>query len=252
VNDLASAGVTLGYYPLVVLLSAASLFAVAPAAESQHPLPPTGFEAALIGLLEVPLMYDALPSDDPKLSTPKRLEAHEQPSVNTRVVATLDATGITRADGVRCGWHREPQCRYHESAYEVSALAVFAMRPDGWYRIAIDRDGVQFGWIQSDATHHPLESLALGQERLTYLTPAWRGTLHDRGGANRVAVPRKAQTPYRALRPIAITGRLWIEVEVLAGACSGGPEDERVVGKGWVPVRDAAGELNVWYWSRGC
>jgi hypothetical protein len=238
---------------LARLVIVAAVLVTVVSVEAQHPQPPTGFEAALIGLLELPLIYDALESADPKPATPSRIDVRRTPADTAPIAATLDKNGITRADGARCSWHREPQCLHHEVGYEVPALAVFENRQGAWYRIAIDREGSQFGWIRSTEKLHRLEALALGQERLTYLTAAWRGALYDRpGGVNQFTVPRTPQTPYRPLRPVVIGGRLWIEVAVLAGACTGGPDDDRVVGKGWVPVRDAVGELNVWYWSRGC
>ena len=155
------------------------------AADAAHPLSPTGAETALIGLLDVPLVYDALETADAKPPTSPRIDIRDAPSATAPVVATVDREGLTTRDGTRCSWQREPQCRYHESGYEVPALAVFERRSvvatpaAAWYRVAIERDGRRFGWMQSDAPYHDLASLVATSERLTYLTPAWDGRLFD-------------------------------------------------------------------------
>ena len=242
-------------------LSAGLVLLLAGIASATHPSPPSGFEASLIGLLEVPLVYDALEHAGPKPPTPSRIDARTAPSRAAPVVATLHRDGITTRDGARCFWQRAPHCRFHEAGYEEPALAVFERRVTRamdaeatWYRIAIDADGRRFGWIQSATRFLDLTALVVTTERLTYLTPAWRGQLFDRpdAGRSRPAAPARAPQPeraVRALRPAMVGGRLWIEVELYDGACDG---EERVVDKGWVPLRDAAGALLVWYWSRGC
>jgi hypothetical protein len=232
------------------------------AAAAAHPSPPEGFESALIGLLEVPIIYDTAESADPKPPAPAPLDVRAEPFATATIVATIDGEGLTTRDGVRCFWRREPTCQYHESGYEEPALAVFGRRVAGpvettrgtWYRIAIDREGRRFGWLRSEAPFHELAALVASKERLTYLTPAWRGTLYGRPGAERARPALRSsdprpQRPYRALRPTMIGGQLWIEIELLAGVCEG---EERVIDKGWVPVRNVSGALNAWYWSRGC
>jgi hypothetical protein len=234
---------------------------LAGAVEATHPSPPAGFEAALIGLLDVPFVYDA-DQADPGSPGSTRLDARAEPFETAPVIATVDRDGIATREGTRCFWQREPQCRYHEAGYEEPAVAVFARRitrpveapPGTWYRIALDPEGRRFGWVRSEARYRELAALVVTQERLTYLTPAWRGTLVDRPGAatSRPATPARDPRPQRAaraIRPAMIAGRLWVEVELYDGVCDGG---ERVVDKGWVPLRDATGALLLWYWSRGC
>jgi hypothetical protein len=230
------------------------------AAEAAHPLSPTGAETALIGLLDVPLVYDGLETADAKAPTPPRIDIRDAPSATAPVVATVDREGLTTRDGTRCFWQREPQCRYHESGYEVPALAVFERRSvvatpaTAWYRIAIERDGRRFGWMRSDAPYHDLASLVATSERLTYLTPAWDGRLFDQPGAARSRLAASAPTGrtergYTALRSRIVGGRLWIEIEIQDLVCQG---PNVVADKGWIPIRDTSGALLVWYRSRGC
>ena len=228
--------------------------------------PPAGAHAALVGLLDMPIVYDyadEMPSDDPKpKQRPARLDVRAQPVSGSAVVATLDARGIAVGGVHRCLWRGgrpgTNDCPHWESGYEVPALAVFETRPGGWYRMAVDRNATRFGWLQSDETFRALESLVASEDHLTYLTARWPRTVHDRaGGGTTTLVPRHPPlpgqsgdtTPYRAIRHTHLASELWIEVEVLDAVC--GPNDPRVIATGWTPAR-TAGALVVWYHSRGC
>jgi len=222
-----------------------------------HPEPPEGFESALIGLLEMPLIDDLQDPSRPKRPTPERLDVRERPSASARIVATIDRHGLTTRDGARCPWRGENPCLFHESDYEESALAVFEKRViagRAWYRVAIDRGGRRFGWLESAAHFHTMRSLIASSERLTYLTPAWLRTLYPWAGATvvRPAKPSRdfrIEQPYRPLQWSTVGGVLWVEVELLEGTCLG---EETVIDRGWVPVRNPFGRLNAWYSSRGC
>jgi hypothetical protein len=46
-------------------------------------------------------------------------------------------------------------------------------------------------------------------------------------------------------------GQLWFLVVVVDGTiCDGGPRS--VLAAGWIPAHSASGQLNAWYYSRGC
>ncbi|MBI1734696.1 MAG: hypothetical protein HYR51_05920 [Candidatus Rokubacteria bacterium] len=234
---------------------------------------PTGGHAALVGLLDMPILYGyaEMPSDDPKPKPrPERIDVHAQPSARSAVVATIDTRGIAARGAHHCLWRgampgmapeqapKLPRCPHWESGYEIPALVVFETRRGGWYRVAVDRGATRFGWLESGETFHALESLVASDDHLTFLTARWPRTLHDRAGGGtttHVAKHRPPEgqsgetTPYRALRHTRVAGELWIEVEVLDQVCAA--NDPRVIGKGWIPAR-APGALLVWYHSRGC
>lgn len=258
-------------------LALALLLATASIAAADEGISPyvgaTGAHAALVGLIDMPIVYDyaEMPSDDPKpRPRPARIDVRAQPSPGAPVVATIDVRGIAVGGVHHCLWRgampgmapeqapKLPQCPHWESGYEIPALVVFETRAGGWHRIAIDRAATRFGWIRSEEKLHALESLVASDEHLTFLTERWPRTLHDRPGGGtttRVAKqPRPADqsgdtTPYRALRHTRVAGELWIEVEVLDEVC--GANDPRVIARGWVPARTPGGLL-VWYHSRGC
>lgn len=212
-------------------------------------------EPGLIGLLEMPLIYELLERAGTRGPQPAPLRIHREPTETSRVVATLDHRGIARAGGARCVWEGAPACRYREAEYEVPALAVFEVRAPAWYRVAVDPAERQFGWIRSAERFHTLDSLVASEERLTHLTAAWNGRLHEAPGVGpgRLVVPkakRKAEQPYRALRHTRVGGRLWIEVALLDAVCDGG--EERVIATGWVSAKTPAGVPVAWFWSRGC
>ena len=226
---------------------------------------PSGAYAALIGLLDMPIVYGepGTPSGDtnPK-SRAARIDVRAQPSRAARVVATIDTRGVAADGAHRCRWRGVAAgaiiCPHWESGYEIPALAVFETRPGAWYRIAIERGATRFGWIRSDEPFHALEALVASDDHLTYLTARWPRTLHDRaGGGTTTHVEKRPPppgqsgdtTPYRALRHARIGAELWIEVEVLDQVC--GANDPRVIGTGWIPAR-TPGALLVWYHSRGC
>ena len=276
----------MGRLALALLLATASM-AAGDEGISPDVVAPTGAHAALVGLLDMPIVYDyaEMPSDDSKpRPRPARIDVRAQPSAASPVVATIDTRGIAVAGTHRCLWRgampgmapegraaapegraaapepapKLPQCPHWESGYEIPALVVFETRAGGWYRIAVDRTATRFGWLRSEEKFHALESLFASDEHLTFLTERWPRTLHDRPGGGtttRVAQQPRPEgqsgdtTPYRALRHARVAGELWIEVEVLDQVC--GASDPRVIARGWIPAR-VPGALLVWYHSRGC
>jgi hypothetical protein len=49
-----------------------------------------------------------------------------------------------------------------------------------------------------------------------------------------------------------IGGKLWSEIELITGHDCGRPGADVVRVRGWVPAHAASGDLNVWYYPRGC
>jgi hypothetical protein len=187
---------------------------------------------------------------------------------SSSVVAHLDTSGISLADGTRvCEWIRDldvltrPRgCVFAESDYEIPSLAVFE-RQGGWVRIALDVDASRFGWVQEGIQFHALAELVASDNRLTYLTATWDRTLYEspasptpaRGGRaapTDKSVRGNGEAPYRALEHVVVDGRLWLRVEILDEVC--GDKDPRVIDTGWVPAQSPVGTQWAWFWSRGC
>ena len=58
--------------------------------------------------------------------------------------------------------------------------------------------------------------------------------------------------------PIAVAGssmfagELWILVVVLKESVCSSSDAPRALKSGWIPAHSAVGELNIWFYSRGC
>ena len=142
-----------------------------------------------------------------------------------------------------------------EYDYEASGAVVYELARNA-YRVRLS-DG-RYGWLRtSDAgSFHSLMSLYA--ESLTYLTGEWDGRVFETPPTSDTSSSR----PGRFRRnddetPVDVVegkedqaGRLWVRIEVLSSVCSA--EEPRVLDRGWVPAHDAKGQLNVWFWSRGC
>ena len=64
------------------------------------------------------------------------------------------------------------------------------------------------------------------------------------------ALQDEREVPYEALGQAIHQGRLWLHVRILDAVCAA--RDPVEVGRGWVPAKTAGGDLNAWFWSRGC
>jgi hypothetical protein len=194
---------------------------------------------------------------------------HQTPATSAAIVAHLDTSGISLADGTRsCEWIRDldvptrPRgCVFTESDYEIPSLAVFD-RQSGWVRIALDVNATRFGWVQEQTQFHALADLLGSDARLTYFTATWDRTLYEspgpaasaRGGRTARTSDRSVrgngEAPYRAIGRAVVEGHLWLHVEILDEVC--GNQDPRVIDTGWIPAQSPAGAQWAWFWSRGC
>lgn len=140
-----------------------------------------------------------------------------------------------------------------EIDYETPALAIWrAAAP--WYLVAT-QDGVR-GWIELPQGGSVTMLAALLPNRLTYLTPAWDGTIRsapDFAGA--ASTPKVDRTDGEASVSVAETrlveGTLWVRIALHASSPCDGTVPPAVVAEGWVPAW-TAGRATVWYYSRGC
>lgn len=232
-------------------LALALLLATLPAAQAPDPI---------VGLLALPEVFGNAPCD--------RFEPQE-----IALYATPDAgrpIGWIRSDGA---WTFNPVggCQgsldvkvYHadtgtvaalptrEYAYEAPAAIVLDQR-DRWFRIRLAEGSA---WLRASRRdeYFPLEKQLA--EGLTYLTQAWDGRLAPTpgGGLRGAARPpaRRDDTSVRVLSSRRVNDALWIEVEIFSHSPCLGPDDPRVIDRGWVPAHAASGEPAVWFYSRGC
>lgn len=140
-----------------------------------------------------------------------------------------------------------------EIGYEEPAIAVFRVAHP-WFLVAT-RDSV-LGWtrLPDGATVVPLVELL--PDRLTYLTPAWDGTLHESPGTGPATavtgiVRDDGEASVEIHEAQQVGDGLWLRVTVhRESPCETGGDVE-VVAEGWVPAW-TSGQPTVWYYSRGC
>ena len=217
-------------------------------------------EPGMIGLLELPWIYQSNPDE------PQTVSGYAQPAAESAVLAILDRQGVRTPAGDRvCGWVRDldrqagaPEgCEFLEAGYEVPAVPVSAAAGDDWYRIQIAGLSESFVWVRSRHRFHSLVELLAGGEHLTYLDlrrfDLW---LHAEPGGSRTRLQHPAvaqgarEIPYELLAYVISEGRLWLHVRVLDQVCHAADPIE--VARGWVAAKTTAGDPQAWYWSRGC
>ncbi len=185
-------------------------------------------------LFAAPGMTDrVLIPDDPD----RQLAGYIEPSLEPGVIVPIferpnELTSITTLQTNRAG---EVLQTTHQMPPQV---LVFETRP-GWYQVARENDGewrhAQRLWLQASPVWR-FRPVADGQPMSTLAERAWGPESRD----VRVTATR------------TIDGRLWAEVELITGHDCGGPGAGVVRVHGWLPAHAASGDLNVWYYPRGC
>lgn len=139
---------------------------------------------------------------------------------------------------------------WREYAYEAGAAVVIG-RHDGWHRIRLANGSD--GWVRPEHADRFLPLAELYAGAMTYLTHAWSGRLwrNGRGGWRAFGIHNGSETPVEVVAVQARGDSLWLEVEIpKMSPCDGGGSEIR--DRGWVPVWNEEGKLNVWFYSRGC
>jgi hypothetical protein len=217
-------------------------------------------ETGLVGLVELPWIYgvNGPPPDEP-------LTARAQPGSGAAAVAVLDPIGVRTPGGERvCRWVRDldrqagdpPGCEFVEAGYEIPALRVLAVADAGWFRVELTGSAERAAWIQTDNRFHSVIDLLASGEHLTYLDlRRWDRQISVEPSGSRAefrhpALQDRREAPYEALGHVIYQGRLWLHVRILDEICVA--RDPVEIGRGWIPAMTAAGDLNAWFWSRGC
>ena len=92
-------------------------------------------------------------------------------------------------------------------------------------------------------------------ESLPYLTGAWNGRVYRTAGNAGTVTQIKSREPEA---PVAVAGsamldkKLWFMVVVLKESPCASAEAPTVLQAGWIPAHSKSGDLNIWFYSRGC
>lgn len=193
----------------------------------------------LIGLLELPYTWNERTLENQLLVPFGLLSAPTAESPAIKVIKNLG--------------HVET----HEWSYEELAAAVYGYRHDGeqaWYQLRISPTG-EPAWIRGNKqiTFHPLSELV--SESLSYMTATWDkrvfGTVGD-PTTDTVLPDRGEEIPVAVAGSAMFDGKLWILAVVLKESVCSSSDAPSVLKSGWVPAHSTSGELNIWFYSRGC
>lgn len=128
-----------------------------------------------------------------------------------------------------------------ESGSNPRRIFVFERRP-GWFQVARTGDEDVLPWTK---------------EQRVWLrdTPAWVfSVVRDEAERGRLA-HESWGSEYDSVRVVgtrSVAGRLWLQVELLSHSFCASLREPFVIGRGWMPAHDSAGEPTVWFPSRGC
>ncbi len=141
------------------------------------------------------------------------------------------------------------ELHWREYAYEAGAAVVTGRQGD-WLRIEL-ADGSN-GWVRPGPAEQFLSLAELYAGTMTHLVRTWSGRLwrQDRGGWYADPSGHVGETAVEVVATETIGDTLWLEVVIPEiPPCGGGRQQSA---RGWIPAWDENGELNVWFYSRGC
>jgi hypothetical protein len=193
-----------------------------------------------------------------KAQAPLKLRA--QPRNDARVLLEFDREGdLSRVGGKTvCHWvykKEKPSCVAVQFDSEEYGIPVYEVR-QGWAQVStgpgepadISSTGCRKRtWVQ---VQRPLEvrkiEALLEGDKMTKTLPNWDGVLYDApGGAPRPSGVQ-GSTAFRKGKLERVGDQLWIEATVIDTHCDTKTEGAR----GWLPLYDTDGALQVWYDSQ--
>lgn len=143
-----------------------------------------------------------------------------------------------------------------EYGYELPAALVVDRavlgQDEHWFEIDL---GETSAWLRATegSRYFPLEELLVN--RLNYVAPETGVFLADDPGMEHSGSERMHLEYYSDIRVTGVRwagDKLWLQVDVLNGSGCGSRDEPVIIDQGWVPAHSASGELNVWFYSRGC
>jgi hypothetical protein len=196
----------------------------------------------VIGSVEIPVLHDPVNKETPTAG-PIALTLYREPRDNAQPAVTIKT-------------RREIESLEH--GYEQISAAVLDVRAQAgktWYLVQYKReDRLMAAWLSGSnaGRFRSLPELLKGRG---FLTQAWNGWLYksprSEGSRENIlsALGERRHVVFADMAEDA--GQMWFLVVVVDGTiCDGGPRS--VLAAGWIPAHSASGQLNAWYYSRGC
>ena len=197
----------------------------------------------VVGLVEIPGVFGRLdPNGPPGLILPANVKAvpiYSDPSSKSPVIGEIEGLESVETK---------------EFDYEAHAAVVYKII-NGWGLVHVtDKENMKFGWISlhEQGPFHPL--VKLFNTGLCYLKKDWDGVLYK--SINTLKSIKRFQVDGKRwdisiVRSEYHQGVLWFEIKLLGpGRCKGG--NNKALDEGWIPAYKNNGELNIWFYSRGC
>lgn len=212
-------------------------------------------EAPIVGLLTLPELFGHGPCEQfsPKVIPLYSVSESEQAVGVIRVDQFWRFAAVGGCEGLIVNVHNKADGSVslldtQEFDYESPAAVVLEQHND-WFKLRTADGPV---WIQAtpQAKYHSLASLL--QKRLSYITPASAGHIFTRPGGSDISASVSGETSVSVVKSTNVDDKLWLYVQVMSHSICDPSEKPDVVLQGWMPAYTPAGQLNLWFYARGC
>ncbi|MSU44682.1 hypothetical protein EXS45_00660 [Candidatus Nomurabacteria bacterium] len=206
--------------------------------ETTSPISNDKNQDRVIGILEIPNL--PLPEEgfeeNGKLIKPLKI-------YNLSKNGTLVTTAMTFQD-----------LELKEYTYEGSGVVIYKME-DQSYQIKLN-DGTK-GWImyENKQVFHPIENLL--SQGMAYLTTTWNGKLYATPEMKQATDFQQTLSYFNSESSINVldikkdsNGQTWMKIQIITSPCTNG--ESKTLEEGWIPMYSTSGDLNAWFYSRGC
>ena len=197
--------------------------------------PNGGGPGPVLGIVEIPKIF-ALDPETGRVKPRGAVTLYTRPDSSSKTATTvIEPEAIDDA----------------EYGYEEPGALVYR-REAGYYLIRTARGTA---WLSPDdaGPFHSFETLV--SDGLAYLTDAWDGFVNASPGTTartRVQRNREGSDDVEVGSFRTVSGRLWLQVEVMSHSLCTSTAPATVKARGWVPAHDGSGAPTVWFHSRGC
>jgi hypothetical protein len=171
----------------------------------------------------------------------------ERPWVPLTVYEQPDLAAIRRTITVA------EDLKVQEFGYEANYGLIVLERKGTWARVAL-KDST--GWVViRKGTYFEDVDFMFGPSDNDY--DHWTGEeplkLSTAPGRVATLVPEQPVKALRIRDRIRLKDGIWLRIEILdLHSCDGEQRPAKVLMQGWAPLRDPAGRLNFWWYTRGC
>jgi hypothetical protein len=173
------------------------------------------------------------------------LEARAKPEEGANPLYTFTSEGIDHGDELFCSRY---QCEGIGFAYETEGLPVYGVKK-GWAKVGISKDrmtldatcDIAFVPVSDPPEVLKLQSL-LGAGHWSSPLDNWDGKVADSAGGTLKKAKDLDDVVFDMTATKRVDGALWIQADFLRHPCE---DFKKKLGKGWVPVLNEAGELQI-------